>query len=190
MERKRSGMPVWVILLIVGLGVGALVVAGAVAFALVRWTAHPAGPASTTPTTLARPGFTLDYPSNWTVDRADEDYDPDHMFSIDPSDGAMIMFVIADAELDVGKVLESNATSQRERMPRAQRTDFDRWGKYTGRGFTLHGKAAGLVWSTARVFVFRAGGKTITITEFTPDDEAAQHAPGFRMIEDSFRVVE
>jgi hypothetical protein len=155
------------------------------------WNYKSGGPARLPDTTktLSRRGFTFDYPSSWTVDDKDKDYDPDHLFSIDASAGAMIMFVIADAELDLTETLASHVQIQAKRLANAVRTKFDRWGKYDGQGVVLRGKSLGLLPTTLRLFVFSAAGKTITVAEYCTDDEKLQRLPEFRVIEHSFRVL-
>jgi hypothetical protein len=128
--RKRSSRRKWLSVALVTAGVGALVVAGGTAVALVRWSARSHRP----PKSFARPGLTFDYPAAWAVDDRDKDYDPDHLFTIDASAGAMILFVIADADLDPAEALATNVQAQSKRVPSAVRTEFDRWGKYSGRG--------------------------------------------------------
>ena len=46
--------------------------------------------------TFPRPAFTFDYPTIWTVGQKDNAYDPDHLFIIDASFTAMIMFAIVE----------------------------------------------------------------------------------------------
>ena len=73
-------------------------------------------------------------------------------------------------------------------MPNATQSKFERWGKFDGLGLSLHGTFLGLMRWTSRMFVFKRAGKTFTVIEFFPDDEKQQLAPGYKMIEDSFRV--
>jgi hypothetical protein len=147
---------------------------------------HSLGP----PKTLSRPGFTFEHPSTWTVDDKDKHYDPDHLFTIDASVGAMVMFVIADAELVPAKTLAINVQAQSKRITNAVQTEFDRWGNYDGRGVVLRGKVVGLIPATVRLFAFNAEGRTVTVIEFYPDDEKKQLALGFQTIENSFRVLQ
>lgn len=148
------------------------------------------GPVGPPPTkAIVREAFTFDYPASWTVDEKDADYDPDHMFSIDASAGAMIMFVIFDAEIDPSKALSISVKAQEKNIRGATKTEFKQWGRYSGAGMTLQGKAQGVVKITVRIFAFQASGKTFTITEHIPDDEKQQLTAGFGTIEDSFRVT-
>jgi hypothetical protein len=147
---------------------------------------RPPGPTKA----FARPVFTFDYPAAWTVKETDKDYDPDHLFSIDASAGAFIMFVIADRELDPSKVLEVNLRAQGKRMTITEKTEFTSWGQYRGQGAMFRWKFLAFVPETVRVFVFNDGGKTFTLTEGFPDDEEKQLAPGYKTIEDSFRVLQ
>ena len=101
----------------------------------------------------------------------------------------MIMFVIADAELDLTETLATHVQIQAKRLANAVRTKFNRWGKYDGQGVVLRGKSLGLLPTTLRLFVFSAAGKTITVAEYCTDDEKLQRLPEFRVIEHSFRVL-
>jgi hypothetical protein len=185
MAQTRSSFPVWLIIVLALTGTGVLVIAGAAGFFWFQWSARASGP----PKQYARQGFTFDYPASWTVDDQDKDYDPDHMFSIDASDGAMAMFVVLDGELDPVSTLQAHVKVWSKKMPNAKQTEFKRWGKFDGVGVSLHGSVLGLLRWTSRIFVFNAADKTFTVIEFFPDDENQQLAPGYRMIENSFRVA-
>src|SRR5687768_1393831 len=47
---------------------------------------------------IEREAFRMAYPGNWKVDVEDEDYDPDHLFSIDSPGSCFAMFLVYDAE--------------------------------------------------------------------------------------------
>jgi hypothetical protein len=149
-------------------------------------SAHPPGRLKT----FARRGFTFDYPATWTVNDKDKDYDPDHLVIIDASLGAMVMFVIADAELNTSRVLAAHLQAQSKRMSNPVQTEFNSWGRHKGRGAVLRGNVLGLVRETIRTFVFNDSGKTFTVTESLPDDEEQQLALGYQSLEDSFRVLQ
>ncbi len=140
-------------------------------------------------TTFARPAFTFEYPAAWEVDHEDKDYDPDHLFTIDASAGAMAMFWVDDAGPDPADKVAAMVEAHSESMPNAARTDFTRWGSYQGRGAVLRGQMLTGLRATFRVFAFTAGGKTFAVTEYFPDDEEQQLAPGYQTIQNSFRVV-
>ena len=146
----------------------------------------PAGP----PRTFDRPAFSFTYPADWTVDDKDKDYDPDHLFSIDASDGAMVMFVIYKPAIDPAGALATMVEEQEKRLNKPTKTDFKQWGPHTGVGTELRGKALSVVASTVRIFAFRKAGRTFVVTEYCPDDEKARLAPGYKLIQDSFQVKE
>ena len=84
-------------------GTGVLIITGVTAFLWVQRSTRTSGH----PKQYVRQGFSFEYPAAWTVDDQDKDHDPDHMFSIDASEGAMAMFVIADGELNLGMTLQA-----------------------------------------------------------------------------------
>lgn len=194
---KKASVPIWVWLL--GAGVLSLFVCcgGFVVVALAIRGTHlkpqtakasaVAASESIQIKTFSRNAFSFDYPATWTVDDKDKDYDPDHMFSIDASKGAMIMFVISDQMLGSAATLETHAKQHEKNMISPSKNNFGRWGKHYGQGVSYRGKYLG-VQSTIRIFVFILMGRTFVITELTPDDEKAQLEPGFRIIRDSFKV--
>jgi hypothetical protein len=182
---KRFKFPMWLLLLLAFAGSGLLIILGGMAVLLVYWPSRLAAP----PTSFTRPGFTFEYLGSWTVDDKDKDYDLDHLFTIDASQGAMVMFVIADAELDATTTLATHVQAQSKRIPNAMQSKYHRWGRYTGQGAVLRGRALGLIRVTFRVFVFNAEGRTFTIIEYCPDDEKQSLAPGFQMIENTFQVL-
>jgi len=141
------------------------------------------------PKSFVRPAFKFDYPAGWAVDDKDKDYDPDHMFSIDASTGAMIMFVIFEPGIEPATALAKMVTQQEKQLPRAAKADFSRWGKFDGVGTELRGKLLSVSPTTIRIFAFQMAGKTFVITELIPDDEKAALDSGFRMIQDSFEVI-
>ncbi len=73
-------------------------------------------------------------------------------------------------------------------MPGAVHTVFKQWGRYTGTGMKLQGKANGVA-VTARIFAFTASGKTCAIVETFRDDQQQQMTAALRIIEASFQVT-
>jgi hypothetical protein len=141
------------------------------------------------PKTVDRPLFRFDYPGNWTIDTADEDYDPDHSFSVESPGESLAMFQIAEAELDPKETLEIHAQLQSDKLLKgAARTAFTAWGKHTGEGVLLRGKMLGIVPGSVRIFCFQAGGQTIVVIESTYDEDRANVLPGFELIERSFEI--
>lgn len=141
------------------------------------------------PQTLDRPAFRFEYPGNWKIDTAAEDHDIDHSFSVESPGESMVMFQIADAELDPKESIQTYADVQAEKVVKgATRTPFTSWGKYTGEGVLLRGKMLGIVPGSVRIFCFRAGDRTIVVIESTYDEDRASVAPGFELIERTFEA--
>ena len=202
MKRKRKGMPTWLFVTIlsvgiaVGVGILALVLAfvwaqvgrnNAPAVQLVPFVAQPVGP----PKTFASKTFTLTYPSTWRVDEKNKKYNPDHYVPIYDAPGdAMVIFLVSAGSLDPAETLEDRVKDQSENLTNVKRTDFTRWGKYDGKGAVLHGKMIEEGNATLRIFSFNAGMKTFVITEYFLDDQKQMLAPGYQTIENSFRVME
>lgn len=145
-------------------------------------------PAAPPTKAFVREAFKFDYPASWTIDEKDMEYDPDHRFSIDASDGAFVRFAIYDPKLDPSKALALMVTAHEKNMPGASKSEFKQWGKYAGAGVTLQGKVRSVVKSTVRLFTFNDSKRTFAVTEYVSDDEKQQLTPGFQVVEKSFQV--
>ncbi len=150
---------------------------------------QPIGDGRRATKTFVRDAFRFDYPGEWKVDEKDKNYDPDHDFTIEGPGTSMIMFVIYEAANDLDKVMTTMVEAYSKKIIRSSKSEFTKWGKYVGRGVTLRGKNQGVTKTTLRTFAFHASGKTFLITEYAPDDEAAECAGGFKMIAESFEVI-
>jgi hypothetical protein len=147
------------------------------------------GTVVTRPKMFVRKAFKFEYPATWTVDEKDKDFDPDHMFSIDASDGSMISFVVYEAENDLQQTLSIMANAQEKILHGVTKKEFKHWGPFDGLGVTLQGKLQGVFKCTIRIFTFHASNMTFVITEHTPDEERQQLLAGFQLIEKTFLVT-
>jgi hypothetical protein len=142
------------------------------------------------PQSLRRPAFELQYPGNWQIKTTDDDYDPDHLFSIESPGQSFEMFIVADGELDPQVSLDAQVSAQTSKvMHDAVQKPFTHWGSHDGVGVLLTGKHLGIAAGSIRIFSFRAGDRTFTLVESTYDDDRAKVAPGFALIERTFKVV-
>jgi hypothetical protein len=172
----------------VGFGAGVLSVKSARDFFVDLFRSEERA-ATASPTHLARPAFSFDYPSNWSVDVKDPDYDADHMFSIDTPGQSFVMFMVADGEVDPRDALELHVTQQTEKVIKdAKRTPFEHYGSFEGHGALLEGKHLGMVRGSVRVFCFRSGNRTFQILENVFEEDRAKVEPGFRLIEKTLRL--
>jgi hypothetical protein len=142
------------------------------------------------PQLVDRPAFRLQYPQNWKVDTADTSYDPDRMFSIDSPGTSFVLFSILTGEIDPQLALDAQVNQHQKVIHDATRTPFERWGAYPGKGMLLTGKKLDISPGTVRIFAFRVGERTFTVVESTSDDDRSKVAPGFALVERSFRVKE
>ena len=139
------------------------------------------------PRMLKRPAFELKYPENWSVDTKDEDYDPDHFFSVEGSEGGSVMFFFFNVSSDPAKKVESQVTLLRARMMKdAVRSGFTRWGRYEGCGALLKGRIMGVFKGQVRVFPSSEGSRSLMVVEQALEKDWARVTPGLKMIEDSF----
>ncbi len=139
------------------------------------------------PTKLARAGFELQYPSNWRVATDDDDYDPDHMFSIESPGSAFVMFVLGAGGIDAEETLKEQIKPMQRLMGSAAIQRFEKYGRLAGKGATLTGKIMG-VKTTVRVFAYVQDDQTVMITQQCADEDLAQAAGGLDLIERSFAL--
>jgi hypothetical protein len=143
------------------------------------------------PKRIVRERFRLEYPGNWTVDEEDEDYDPDHLFSIDSPGSCHVTFIVFDAVISAKT---SVATQVEGLVPKIMRepvqVPFARWGAYDGEGVALAGRMLGLERGSIRIFAHESEPEdlTLTIVEFCFDEDLLLVRPGFELIERSFEL--
>ena len=147
-------------------------------------TEQPAKSAS-----INRTAFSVSYPFNWTLDTKDEDYDPDHLFSIDASDGSMVMVVIKDEVTNPASASAAFVASTEKAfsLSNTSRLQFRKWGQYDGVGYIITGNASSVP-ITTKIFSLNSAGKTITIILHAPDEELKDVGPGFKEVEETFTV--
>ena len=143
------------------------------------------------PQRIERARFRLAYPGNWSVDEADEDYDPDHLFSIDSPGSCHVSVLLFESALGA----KPSVAAQRQAfVPRLVRdpkeTPFTRWGAYEGDGVALAGRILGLYPGSIRIFAHESAREdlTFTIVEFCYDEDLPAVRPGFELIERSFEL--
>jgi hypothetical protein len=141
------------------------------------------------PRTLARDRFQLDYPGNWMIDADADDYDPDHLFSIDSPGSCHVTLILLDARVGARTSLDAHVEAfVPELLKDPTRTPFSRWGAYEGEGVVLAGKILGALPGSLRLFAHddADGERTLNVVEFCYDDDMRAVRPGFELIERSF----
>lgn len=170
--------------LLVALGV---LVVGCAGFESLGQTEQKADVRSTRP--IVRERFHLEYPGNWTVDEKDEDYDPDHLFSIDSAGSCHVTVIVIDAAISAKTSVETQVEAFVPRIVKHPvQTPFGRWGAYNGEGVALAGKILGLMKGSIRIFAHESEREdlTLTIVEFCYDEDLPLARPGFELIERTF----
>ncbi|MGH7289502.1 MAG: hypothetical protein ACREI8_15940 [Myxococcota bacterium] len=140
---------------------------------------------------IVRERFRLEYPGNWTIDEADDDYDPDHLFSIDSPGSCHVTVIVFDAATSAKTSVEAQVNAFVPKLVKdPAKTPFATWGAYHGEGMTLAGKILGLQRGTIRIFAHENTPEdlTLTIVEFCFDEDIASVKPGFELIERTFKI--
>ncbi len=139
---------------------------------------------------ISRAGFSLKYPGNWKMDTTDEEYDADHSFSIDSPGDCFTMFIIFDIDTAPSENVEAQIESfVPSLLKNPARTPFTKWGRYAGHGVDLKGRLLGINKGSVRVFSHSSESRSFVVIELYYDEDHANVQPGFRLIENSFRLV-
>ena len=140
--------------------------------------------------TIDRDSFSFTYPANWTIDKEDEDYDPDALFSIDsPEEGATIMFMIFSMPIDADLMLDEQEKAMKSgfiKKPTAIKS-FDKWGKYSGKGRIIEGKILGIFKGHVKLFMYNDANKSMLVMEQLYNADTGKFSSAMNAIADSFR---
>lgn len=141
---------------------------------------------------IVRPAFTLQHPGNWKVDTEDEDYDPNHMFSIDSPGNCFTMFIVFDTVTDPDDTVQSQIdTYVPKLMKNPTQTPFTKWGRYEGTGMKLEGRVLGVTPGSLRVFSHadEKADLSFVVVESCYDEDRKATEAGFALIEDTFQLT-
>lgn len=134
-----------------------------------------------------RPGFSFDYPGNWTIEADDPENDPDHHVNVESPGACMTMLLVFDLPLDPAENVQAQVDAFVPKVISApSRTPFTQWGKYTGQGALLKGKMLGLLEGSVRVFSHASESRTFIAVEQCYDEDMKDVEPGLRLVESSF----
>ena len=141
--------------------------------------------------TINRDSFSLKYPDTWAIDKTDEDYDPDALFSLDSEkeEGASVMFMIFSLPLDADDMLNEQVKSMTKALVKnpTSITDFDTWGNLKGKGKIIKGKLMGIFKGQIRLFMYTDESKSMLVMEQFYDADAEKVAANFVSIANSFK---
>jgi len=137
--------------------------------------------------TIIRKRFNVSYPSNWKVDMADPDYDPDYNFSIESSGSTFVAFLLGEMETSPEDNIQSQIHAFRRIVKDPVITRFTEYGKLSGKGAILKGDILGIP-HTVRFFSLFQDGLTVIIVEQCPDGDMKYVGQGLSLIETSFSL--
>jgi hypothetical protein len=136
---------------------------------------------------LVRDSFELDYPGNWRIDTEDDDYDPDHSFSIDSPGACFVMFHLTDLPVEPARNVEIHAEKFSKLISASEKLPFQRWGQYDGEGLHLKGRIMGMK-GGFRFFAHSSNGRSFSVVQQYFDEDWASVGPGFDLIEKTFEL--
>jgi hypothetical protein len=145
-----------------------------------------APPAVDDPEVISRDGFSLQHPRNWFVDASDDNYDPDHQFTIEPRIGdAVVKVIVYDRAVDPEAELDASLETLAKLMELGDATPFDRWGSYQGVGREIAARIDGRDYSL-RLFCASLERRSVEVWELAAGGIRERMEPGFDLIRRSF----
>ena len=139
------------------------------------------------PKTIDRDGFTVQYPGNWSIDTGDPDYDPDALFSLDSAGNCFVMFHVFAHDIDLAEATAAQVEEFEGMLSGTSVSDFTTWGSYTGDGKTIQGKFLFLP-TTVRTFAYSEDDRSFVASEFCYDEDLPAVDPGFELVRGSFKL--
>ncbi len=139
--------------------------------------------------TITREKFTVRYPATWYIDKEDEDYDPDAMFSLDaPDDESFVMFHIIEMDIDSDILMSDQIEAFKEDMLKnPEISTFNTWGNLKGKGTLMKGKLAGIYKGYIRIFVYKDDERTLLVLEQSYDKVLELFKKDYDLIANSFK---
>jgi hypothetical protein len=140
------------------------------------------------PTKVEHPGFAFEHPSNWTIDKEASE-DPSHYLMLYTPGGSYLELTYEDELAEVksdndliAENLQLNESRFEGYLDGAQRSEFDTYGKFKGKGVKIVGRSYGLR-MIVRIFCYAKDEKTLTIVEEVYGMDSGLVQPGFDHIE-------
>ncbi len=145
---------------------------------------------STSPITLDRPKYRLQFPSAWSIDTTEEGYDIDSHFSLKPSsENAFCLFILFNTSLDEKEWIAGQVKAQLDKaMKHGEVSYFDRWGSFKGYGATVTGKIMGALDGNITTFCYSTDSLSFMVIRQSLDRYEKTQSPDFRLIESSFEL--
>ncbi len=138
------------------------------------------------PQKYTRKRFELQYPGNWKIDSSASGHDPDRVFTVQSPGSALSVFVVFPQPTDPAHNVRNQVEAYRQLITQPEREGFHQWGPYTGQGIHIKGGVLG-VQGGVRIFSASDEQQSFLVTEQYYDEDLADVAPGFQLIQGSFR---
>lgn len=144
-------------------------------------------PDTTTPNTLKRSHFIVDFPGNWSENTEDEEYDPDtYLFLESPGDTSLCGIFVADS-------LEGGENIWQEKLEQYQIQDttstFSSWGQYQGAGYLTTVELLGIRIKLT-LFKYTGKNKCFVIVQSAYEKVETKVKPGLDLITSTFEFIE
>ena len=136
------------------------------------------------PKRIDRLGYSVDYPSNWTIDRSDPEFDLDHYLMLESPGGSYVWFMFSGAE-DPEEAAATQVESYSEGMRAMKVDDFSEYGNLEGIGKRVSGRYFAFR-VEVNIFCALQGETAVTIIEFAYLEDLPLAKPGFELVRDSF----
>jgi len=132
--------------------------------------------------------FSLEYPGNWKIDKADPFYKADKHFKIKAPGLGNIDVTIVASRFAVDVITEHIVRSRRELLRNIEESSFELWGNYKGYGRKFSG-IQGLSKRCIRCFGIPNSKGTVVIVEDRFDDHEENNKPGYDLIARTFKFI-
>lgn len=140
------------------------------------------------PLRIERQAFRLSYPADWKIDTEDEDYDPDHLFSVNGPESSFVMFFVYDFASDPKVNVQAQVDAFSDLVLESKDTRFAKWGNLEGEGVHLRGKIHDLP-GGIRIFSHTTDTESVTVVAMYFQEDLDIVTPGFVLIENSFELT-
>ncbi|HEY1039374.1 MAG TPA: hypothetical protein VGF30_08230 [Bacteroidia bacterium] len=139
---------------------------------------------------IDREGFSVNYPSDWSVDTVEQGYDADTSFMIvNKESTSYVSFFVYNKKIDENKALDNELEARvKPLIPGGKTREFYEWGQYKGKGARVKGKILELFPGNISVFVHAGEKRSFVAIWQMYTDEMFEVGSSLKFIEDSFQL--
>jgi hypothetical protein len=136
---------------------------------------------------INRDKFKFEFPGNWSVNKHEDDYDPDTMFSVDSPGSTYVLFMFDDVETEPSENLQQQVEAFSNLMGKVSTSKYNTYGKLKGEGAIVKGKIFGLK-VTVKIFTTFIHGTSVIIVQQSHDEDLRYVKNGLDLIETTFQI--